>query len=109
MFSRCLSWETIDLQCLLVMCGRDGSLGSKLATKVGRFVVSCLKTHLRASSLGIALALAIAPSMTPGVYSLSSNISFNSLNLFSLAIFSLQVLFILMPKLNGIEFVHSMG
>ena len=75
-FLRCLSWETMDLQCLLVMCGSDGSLGSKLATKVGRLVVSCLKTHLRASSLGIALALASGPSMIPGVYSLSNNIFF---------------------------------
>ena len=56
---RCVSWDTTDLQCLLVMCGIDGSVGLKQATKVGLLLVSCLKTHLSASSLGIALALAM--------------------------------------------------
>ena len=52
---------------LLVKLEREGSLGSYKTTKVVLSVVDCLETGLSTSSLGIALALAMAVSRIPGV------------------------------------------
>ena len=91
------------------MLGIDGSRGSYKATNAGLVFVGCLDTFLSATCLGIALALAMAPAITPRVYSLERSISFSSVNLCSLAGSSEQTLFILRDKENGIESRHSIG
>ena len=92
-----------------VIFGKEGSRGSNVTTKTALLVFCCLNVQFRVCSLGIAFALAIAPLIIPGVYSLSKSISLSSLSLVSLEIKSLQALTILMHKLKGIDFVYSMG
>ena len=77
-------------------------------TNTGLSVVFCLMTFSRAFNLGICLALSIAAWITFELYSLDNNISFNSLNLFSLASVSEQILTILSASENGI-FEHTLA
>ena len=80
-----------------------------MTTNAGLLFVCCLDTLLTASNLGMALALAMAPSNMPGLYCLAMSISFNSMNLWSLVSGSMQILLILILRENGIEFKHSLG
>ena len=107
--SKYWSCAAIEQQCFLVSSVFDGSRGSNMTTNADRLFVCCLDTLLSASYLGMALALAMAPSIMPGLYSLVMSISFNSMNLWSLVSGSMQILLILIQRENGIESRHSLG
>ena len=56
-----------------------------------------------------ALALEIAEGITPGVYSLARSISFDSCNLKSIVVSSMQILLILVQRDFGIDWRRSAG
>ena len=87
----------------------DGSLGSYLRQKIGRFFVIFFITFLRAIFLGICLALFWAASISCSGYCLANRSSFNSDNLWSLWFFLVQILTILNDKENGIDFDVALG
>ena len=59
------SWDTNDLQCLVVILDMFGSLGSCETANAGLDLVGCLGTRKSAFCLGMARALAMAPFITP--------------------------------------------
>ena len=61
-YSKCLSWRTIDLQCLAMIGCRAGNLGSYLVANIGLFSVIFFFTFIKATFLGIFLALLMAVS-----------------------------------------------
>ena len=77
-------------------------------TNTGLSDVFGFTTFLRASSLGMFLALSMAALMMLLLYYLDSNISFNSLNLFSLVSVIEQILTILKARLYGI-LLHTLA
>ena len=90
----------MDHQCLFWMDGIEGSLGSQVTANIGPLEVLewSFTDSLSASVIGIALALLIAESISPGVYSLSTKNSFSSRNLCSLSSSTAQL-----RKYEGLE------
>ena len=92
------SWATMALQCLFKIDGIDGSLVSKVTTKIGCLSDWGWTTGVSALSRGIFLAFKMAWIITPDLCLLARRSSRNSLNLFSRESYLEHILFDLQCK-----------